>query len=294
MSTVERTLQILKPPGETRAAVEDSDRVAQVTSARLEGTAAVGLEPLAPAIARIQRDADNAMKAAWDLQGNGALFSQLRNIRRELEKLVAGLKSKPRPPLIAVTSALPGEGKSFLSLGLAQAMAAAQEREVILVDADLPKRDLSQSLGLSAGPGFIQCLTGETTVSNALCRSDVPSLKFLPAGQWRSDMPDLMCSSKMDRILDSFRQCEGQRVFIVDTAPVLAFGETAYLAERADLVLLVVRADQTPRPAAEEALAKLKADRPIALVLNGQKGSILDGYYGYGDYYGDYRPGGAR
>jgi hypothetical protein len=75
---------------------------------------------------------------------------------------------------------------------------------------------------------------------------------------------------------------------LIDTAPVLAFGETAYLAERADLVVVTIGANRTPRAAVDEALRKLAADRPLALVLNGQEGSVLDSYYGYGDFYGDY------
>jgi Mrp family chromosome partitioning ATPase len=98
----------------------------------------------------------------------------------------------------------------------------------------------------------------------------------------------------MERILESFRECDGRHVFVLDTAPVLAFGDTAFLAERVDLVVLVVRAGQTPRSAAEDAMQRLKAERPLALVLNGQRGSILDAYYGYGENYGDYSPAGPK
>ena len=112
----------------------------------------------------------------------------------------------------------------------------------------------------------------------------------MPAGKWRSDAPDLISSPKLVELLETFRQCDERHVFVIDTAPILAFGETACFAEQADLVVLTIRANLTPRAAVDEALRKLAADRPLALVLNGQEGSVLDSYYGYGESYGDYAP----
>jgi len=269
----------------------DKERLVDVQGMQSDDDAGASvLEPLAPVIATMQAAENDTMRLAWDLQANSSLFSQLRNIRRETEKHLISGRARQRAAVIAVTSAMPGEGKSFISLGLARALAAGQDRRVILVDADLPKRHLTALLGTGDQPGLIECLAHGQSISDVLCRSDDPAMNFLPAGRWRSDAPDLICGMKMDRILESFRHCDGRPVFVVDTAPVLAFGETVYLAERADLVVLVIRADQTPRAAADEALRKLAADRPIALVLNGQKGSVMDGYYGYGDSYGDYLP----
>jgi protein-tyrosine kinase len=248
------------------------------------------LEPLAPVIATLQAAEGDPMRLAWDLRGDSALLSQLRNIRREIGKLLDAGLARQRATVMLVTSAMPGEGKSFLSLGLARVLAAGQDRRVVLVDADLPKRNLTELLGTSDQPGLVECLADGRAIADVLCRSDDPALSFVPAGRWRPDVPDLMCGTKMDRILKSFQQCDRRHVFVVDTAPILAFGETAHLAEQADLVVLVIRADRTPRAAAEEALRKLAADRPLALVLNGQQGSVLDGYYGYGDSHGDYLP----
>ena len=291
MSTLERSLEVLKASSDSGSDGEAMDRIISFQAARPDAAGTNVLAPLTAKLARPVADANHAMRSIWEIYANGALYSQFRNIRRELDKQLAALKTTPRVPVVAVTSALPGEGKSFLSLGLANALTNTQDREVVLVDADVPKRDLSKQLGLAGQPGLVECLASETSVSSVLCRTDLAALNFLPAGQWRSDAPDLLSSAKMDRVLESIRHCEGRRIFVLDTAPILAFGETAYLAERVDLVLLVVRAGLTPRPAAEEALRKLKADRPVALVLNGQQGSILDAYYGYGDSYGDYHPG---
>jgi Mrp family chromosome partitioning ATPase len=245
-------------------------------------------------VADLQAEQSDPMWSAWHLTTHPAFFSQLRNVRRELDKILVSRQIRQRAAVIAVTSALPGEGKSFMSLGLARALAAAKDRQVVLVDGDLPKRHLTKLLGTCTQPGLIEGLALGTDIASVLCRTNDSAMTFLPAGLWRTDAPDLLCSSRMERIIESFRECDGRHVFVFDTAPVLAFGETAYLAERVDLVMLVVRADQTPRSAAEDAMQRLKAERPLALVLNGQRGSILDAYYGYGENYGDYSPAGPK
>jgi Mrp family chromosome partitioning ATPase len=230
------------------------------------------------------------MRQVWDPQGNSALVSQLRNIRREVATLLDARVGTQHGRVVLVTSALPNEGKSFLSLGLARVLSSEKDRRAVLVDADAPKHRLTDWLGTSGQPGLVDCLAGERTVADVLCPTDDAGLSFLPAGRWRDEAPELISSPKVDSIFGAFRRCDGRHVFVVDTAPVLAVGETIYLAARADLVVLVVRADQTPRAAVDEAIRKLAADRPLAIVLNGQQSSALEDYYGYRDYYGAYLP----
>ncbi len=281
MSLLERGLQTLR--------TSDGPAAAHAAES-LDGAKICLLEPLARVRATMHAAEGDAMRLAWDLRGNAALFGQLRGIRREIGKLLGGQRPSQRGMVIVVTSALPGDGKSFLSAALARVFAAGQDRKVVLVDGDLPKRHLTQLLGTSELPGLVDCLANGRAISEVLCPSDHPAMTFVPAGKWRCDAPDLISSSKLDVIMESFRQCDERHVVVIDTAPILAFGETAYIAEKADLVVLTIRADRTPRAAADEALRKLAADRPLALVLNGQQGSVLDSYYGYGESYGDYSP----
>jgi protein-tyrosine kinase len=291
MSLLERELQNLRTIGGPAELPKETDRTADPNAMKPGDCEKIGLlEPLAKVRAKMQAAEGDAMRLAWNLQGNSALFSQLRSIRREIGKLLSGKRSNQRGTVIVVTSATPGDGKSFLSVALARVFAAGQDRKVVLVDGDLPKRHLTQLLGTSELPGFVDCLADGRAISEALCPTDHPALSFVPAGKWRSDAPDLLSSSRLDEIIGTFRQCDAHHVFVIDTAPILAFGETAYLAERADLVVVTIGANRTPRAAADEALRKLAADRPLALVLNGQEGSVLDRYYGYGDSYGDYSP----
>ncbi len=291
MSLIERALRKHKLMGGSPARTAEAERPISshvVQQDNREGFSV--LEPSSPFIAALQADDDDTMRLVWDLRENSVLVSQFRNIRREIAALLDGQPARRRSAVILVTSALPGEGKSFVSVGLARAFAAEQDRRVVLIDADLPRRRLTELVGTGAQPGLVECLADGRAVADVLCRSEHAAMSFMPAGQWRPDAPILMCGKAMDGILESFRQCDGRHVFVIDTAPVLALGETIYLAEQADLVVLVVRADRTPRAAAEEAIRKLEADRPLAVVLNGQQASVMDDYHGYQDYYGAYVP----
>lgn len=290
MSLIERAINKRKGVTETASRSSETAKRTETHAVRADDREGFGiLEPLAPGIATLQAG-DDAMRLAWDLRGNSVLVSQLRNVRREIATLLDWGPARRRSTIVVVTSALPGEGKSFFSVGLARVLAAEQDRKVILVDADLPKRTLTEAMGAGARPGLVDCLADGRQPAEVLCHSDHTALSFMPAGQWRSDAPNLMCGARMDAIFESFRQCDGRHVFVIDTAPVLALGETVYLAEQADLAVLVIRADRTPRAAAEEAMRKLAAERPLAAVLNGQQSSVLEDYYGYRDYYGDYMP----
>jgi protein-tyrosine kinase len=291
MSLLEPGLQKLRAFGDAGTHPKDPARPAEPHAMKpADGQKPGVLEPLAKVTATMHAPEGDAMRLAWDLRGDSAFFGQLRSIRREIRKLLSEKRPTQRGTIIVMTSAMPGEGKSFLSVALARAFAAGQDRKVVLVDGDLPKRHLTQLLGTTELPGLVDCLADGRAISEVLCPTDHSSLTFMPAGKWRPDAPDLISGSRLDGILESFRQCDERHVFVIDTAPVLAFGETAYLAEQADLVVLTIRANRTPRAAADEALRKLAADRPLALVLNGQEGSVLDSYYGYGESYGDYSP----
>jgi protein-tyrosine kinase len=291
MSLLERGLQNLRASGDPAILPKDSGQSAVAPAKKSDESEKICLlEPLAKVMATMHAPEGDSMRLAWDLRGNSALFGQLRNIRREIGKLLSGQRSGQHGTVIVVTSAIPGDGKSFLSTALARVFAAGQDRKVVLVDGDLPKRHLTQQLGTSELPGFVDCLADGRAISEVLCPTDHPALTFVPAGRWRSDAPDLISSPKLNKLLESFRQCDERHVFVIDTAPVLAFGETACFAEQADLVVLTIRANLTPRAAVDEAMRKLAGDRPLALVLNGQEGSVLDSYYGYGESYGDYSP----
>lgn len=185
------------------------------------------------------------------------------------------------PKVIAVTSSLPGEGKSTVATNIATALSEAGAR-VMLVDADLRRPSCAARFGLPAGPGLAAALAADAPLSEAAHRWNETTLWVLGAGGTPPNPTELLGSQSMADILDELR--EDFDYVIVDTPPVLPVADATVLAPQVDGVLFVarrrlVRASQLNR--AINALAAVDA-RLIGLVVNGAPKSHAYGYYSYG------------
>jgi protein-tyrosine kinase len=183
---------------------------------------------------------------------------------------------------LALTSALPGEGKSTLSVGLASALSREPGRRILLVEADLRRPSFGQSLGLPPAHGLSEWLNG--TLDFVPVRALEPGGFFLvTAGQTALKRPELLGSPRMDALLRA-----GRRLFdlvILDAVPVLPVADTVLMQDLVDGFQLVVRSRRTPREAIHDALAKLRPDKVIGVVFNGHReyrASYRD--YGYRSY----------
>jgi succinoglycan biosynthesis transport protein ExoP len=178
----------------------------------------------------------------------------------------------------AVTSALPGEGKSTLSAGLASALGREPGRKVLLVEADLRRPSLTKTLGLPPAHGLSEWLNG--TLDYVPVRFVEPGGFFLvAAGQTDLRRPELLGSPRMDALLKVAR-----RLFdpvLLDAVPVLPVADTVLMQDLVDGFQLVVRSRQTPRDAIHEALAKLRSDRVLGVVFNGHR-EYRSSYKNYG------------
>jgi polysaccharide biosynthesis transport protein len=183
---------------------------------------------------------------------------------------------------LAVTSALPGEGKSTLSVGLASALSREPGRRVLLIEADLRRPSLGKTLGLAPAHGLSEWLNG--TLDYLPVRAVEPGGFFLvAAGQTDLRRPELIGSNRMDAALKAAR-----RLFdfvLLDAVPVLPVADTVLMQDLVDGFQLVVRSRRTPRDAIRETLAKLRPDRVIGVVFNGhQEYKASHKYYGYHRY----------
>jgi len=183
---------------------------------------------------------------------------------------------------IAVTSALPGEGKSTLSLGLAAAIGRESGRGVLVVEADLRRPSLVNALGIPPAHGLGEWLNG--TLDHLPVRRVEPGGFFLlAAGQAGLRRPELLGSARMDAALKSARRLFD--LVIVDAVPVLPVSDTVLMQDLVDGFQLVVRSRRTPRDAIRDSLAKLRADRVAGVVFNGhQEYRTSHRYYGYRRY----------
>jgi polysaccharide chain length determinant protein (PEP-CTERM system associated) len=178
----------------------------------------------------------------------------------------------------ALTSALPGEGKSTLSAGLASALGREPRRRVLLVEADLRRPSLTKTLGLPPAHGLSEWLNG--TLDYLPVRYVEPGGFFL-VGAGLTDLrrPELLGSPRMDAVLKAARRLFD--LVLLDAVPVLPVADTVLMQDLVDGFQLVVRSRRTPRDAIHETLAKLRPDRILAVVFNGHR-EYRSSYKNYG------------
>jgi len=188
--------------------------------------------------------------------------------------------------LVLVTSSLPDEGKSFISVNLAFSIALERDCGVILVDADLAKPHISEVFGVRNKRGLTDLLTGrETDPAKVLLATDTPGFRLLPAGTPDPSAPELLASQRMHELLEWLRENCSDCIVLFDSPPLLATNEAQVLAQSAGQILLVICADRTSQADVKEAVALIEDGKSIKCVLN-QVNWITSGNR-YGGYYGE-------
>ncbi len=207
-----------------------------------------------------------------------------RQIKRPLiEKALSGAKDAR---VILVTSALPGDGKTFTSFNLALSMARERDISVLLVDADAPRARVSDVLGLRKARGLLDALADESLdVESLVTRTDVRGLDVLPAGRFIDNTTELFASERMGQIATRLASRNPRRLIILDSAPLLASSEARALTRLPGQVVLVARAGTTPRQAVVDAIAHLDKQKLQGVIVNQVPvRKIGSGYYEYGSY----------
>jgi polysaccharide biosynthesis transport protein len=219
-------------------------------------------------------------RASYYQQGNHESFRNLRN-------MVALLGRRDDTRLILLTSALPGEGKTFCASHLAASF-AAQGTRTLVIDGDLRRPSLDRyypsepnGLGLTdVLLGHVELLAAVRPVDEAGC------LYFLACGSKVPNPGELMGNEiHFDRFLQAVRDSGFERI-LFDSAPLLPVSDTLLLASRMDKVLMVLACNKTPSAATQHAIKRLKEIEVnvSGLILNRFHASRLSGYY-YSSYY---------
>jgi exopolysaccharide/PEP-CTERM locus tyrosine autokinase len=187
--------------------------------------------------------------------------------------------------LVMVTSALPGEGKTFTSLNLALSVATEYDNTVLLVDGDVAHPTLPALLGAPHSPGLLDLLTrDDVDVSDALVKTNVEKLSLLPAGSRHRRSTELLASEQMASLLRELASRYSDRIIIFDSPPLLATTEARVLASLMGQIVMVVAADSTSQHAVSQALATIDNCEIVLMLLNKASRSDVGAYYGY---YGD-------
>jgi len=158
---------------------------------------------------------------------------------------------------LAVTSALPDEGKTTDAICLARSAALAGLR-VLLVDCDLRRRATSRTLANRLEWGLAEVLKGEVPLEQAIVRDGASGAHFLPQKPSEEPHYDLLASRTMGKLIDQLEEIYD--LVIIDTAPVLPVAEARAVAAMTDGVLLVVKWRKTPAQAARMAVDQLRRE----------------------------------
>jgi len=202
---------------------------------------------------------------------------QFKHLRTNILFPVSG---KP-PRLIMVTSALPDEGKSFVSANLAVSIAQNINEHVLLIDCDVRCPSIHNSFGFGDMPGLSEYLNKDTPLSSLLLKTEINKLTILPGGIPPQNPAELMSSNQMAELLKEIKSRYSDRYIIVDSPPPNLTSETNVIARQVDGILLVVKAGSTRREMVGDLIEMMGKEKVLGVVMNWFDMSSAT-YHGYG------------
>jgi protein-tyrosine kinase len=215
---------------------------------------------------------------------NSAGAEQFRTLRSRLYQLRSGQKLQT----VLITSALPAEGKTFVTSNLGQAIVRQKERRALLIDADLRCSRLHMPLGAPTAPGLSDYLRGDADLMSVIQHGQEGNLCFIPGGSNVSDPSELLANGRMKILLD--RVSSAFDWVLIDSPPCLPVADANILADLCDGVLLVVRAQSTPAGVIKKASREMQGRNVLGVVMNRVEEESFD----YGSYYHAPYGGNAR
>lgn len=263
-----------------REAMSDSFRDAQSLEAAT-GYAVIGEIPRLPPRKRkgvLTYFAENPTSAGAEA---------VRNLRTSV--LLSNIDTPPQ--VIMVSSSIPGEGKTTVSLSLAQNL-AGMGRRVLLIEGDLRRRVMSTYFDTKAQGGMISVLTGKQALSETVVHDPAVGIDVLFGEATKANAADIFASARFAELIAEVRQQYDH--IIIDTPPVMVVPDARIIAQHVDAGIFVVRWDSTPRKLVSEALAMFES---VNVQINGVLLNNIDlrgmkRYgYGYGYGYGAYGRG---
>jgi len=226
-----------------------------------------------------------------------AIADQYRVIKRPLLANATGKGASvvQNGNRIMITSAMPGEGKSFTAVNLAMSIAMELDYRVLLVDADVARPSLMKAFGLPVGPGLLDLLLSDKVeMADVLLRTNVDKLSLLPSGTPHPRATELLASDAMTDLIEEMGQRYPDRIIIFDSPPLLLTTEARVLATHMGQVVVVVQAEKTLQSQVRHAMTTIESCPIKLMLLNQARGGDQDAYgYGYGYGYG-YTPKGQQ
>ncbi len=234
----------------------------------------------------------------WDerLTKVASFSSQIAESFRVLRsKILLPQDGRPAPKTIMVTSALPREGKSFVTANLGIALAQGVDQHSLMVDCDLRAPSLAQLFGVPSERGLVNYLQERADLSSLLQKTSLKKLLILASGLPPGNPAELIGSARMKHLVDELASRYPDRFVVFDTPPLQVASETKVLSRAVDGVVLVVRQGISSRALIDKFISDIGKDKIIGVIFNGHKSNFIStrlvdkSQYYYGNYYSDQR-----
>jgi capsular exopolysaccharide synthesis family protein len=170
---------------------------------------------------------------------------------------------------ILITSAAPGDGKTFVSSNLAISLALDYDRKVLLIDADVRRSEIHNMFGLNqVEKGICDFLAERIPLSSLLVKTSFKNLLILPAGKATRNSGELQSLEKLPTLFEELAKHYGDYFIIIDSPPPKLASETGVLARLVDSVVIVLKAGVTKREYVVETLDLLGKGKIAGIVFN--------------------------
>jgi capsular exopolysaccharide synthesis family protein len=213
------------------------------------------------------------------------LQQQLRMFEESIDALATSLllsKEHGDIKVLAVTSAMAHEGKTSVACRLAASLARASGEATLLIDGDMRSPDVHHRFKVHGESGLAEVLAGDCSPEDAIVADGSENVHLLPAGKLAGNPHAAFSGGRLESLL---AELNGRyRHIVIDTAPVLAAGETMVLAKAADACLICAMQDASRTSQVEKARVRLESVgcRLAGIVLNGVP--VRHYAYRYGGY----------
>lgn len=171
------------------------------------------------------------------------------------------------PKMLIITSPGPGDGKTVSSLNIAGILALRDDANVLLIEADFRRPNVSTALGLPSEPGLANYLRGSCTLQDAIVRVEqFPNLYVLPAGKSEINPAELLDTERWQSVCATVRRHFDY--VIVDTPPIGSIADYHLIEAKSDGVIVVIRPDHTDRGLCMAAFEQIPTDKRLGVVMN--------------------------